>query len=57
MTDEDIVESRYAQSFPVNGWEVLERVLAKSPELCEQAPHVAAAIRKNAAPFIQTFGG
>jgi len=37
--------------------EVLERVLVNSPELCEQAPHVAAAIRKNAAPFVQTFGG
>lgn len=33
----------------------LERVLARSTELGEQAPHVVAAIRRCAAPFIQTF--
>jgi len=36
--------------------EVLERVLAKFPELCEQVPHVVQAIRRSAAPFVQTFG-
>ncbi|MEA1605853.1 type II toxin-antitoxin system HipA family toxin [Pseudomonas spirodelae] len=34
----------------------LERVLARSTELCEQAPHVVAAIRHCAGPFIKTFG-
>ncbi|MDZ7888698.1 MAG: type II toxin-antitoxin system HipA family toxin [Pseudomonas sp.] len=33
----------------------LERVLARSTELGEQAPHVVSAIRRCAAPFIQTF--
>lgn len=37
--------------------EALERVLAQRPELCEQALDVVAAIRKSAAPFIQSFGG
>lgn len=36
--------------------EVLESVLAGLPELCELAPHVVAAIRSSAAPFIQSFG-
>lgn len=35
--------------------EALERVLARYPDLCEQAPEVVAAIRQSAAPFIQTF--
>ena len=34
----------------------LEQVLARSTELCEQAPHVVAAIRRSAAPFMNTFG-
>jgi serine/threonine-protein kinase HipA len=34
----------------------LERVLARSTELCEQAPHVVAAIRHCAGPFMKTFG-
>lgn len=34
----------------------LERVLARFPEHCAQAPHVVAAIRQSAGPFIQTFG-
>jgi len=34
----------------------VERVLARSTELCERAPHVVAAIRQCAAPFMQTFG-
>ena len=34
----------------------LERVLARSTELGEQAPHVVAAIRRCAAPFMKTFG-
>lgn len=34
----------------------LERVLARSTELCEQAPQVAAAIRQAAEPFARTFG-
>ena len=33
----------------------LERVLARSTELCERAPNVAAAIRLNAGPYMQTF--
>lgn len=33
-----------------------ERLLARSTELCEQAPHVFAAIRQCAVPFMQTFG-
>lgn len=36
--------------------EAFERVLNRSSDLCEQAPHVVAAIRKSAAPFMQTFG-
>ncbi|MGV8657505.1 type II toxin-antitoxin system HipA family toxin, partial [Pseudomonas aeruginosa] len=31
-------------------------LLARSTELCEQAPHVFAAIRQCAVPFMQTFG-
>ncbi|MEO4046500.1 type II toxin-antitoxin system HipA family toxin [Pseudomonas sp. CAU 1711] len=34
----------------------LERVLARSTEVCEQAPHVSAAIRRCAEPFMKTFG-
>lgn len=34
----------------------LERVLARSGELAEQAPHVVAAIRHCAEPFMKTFG-
>lgn len=34
----------------------LERVLARSTELYEQAPHVVAAIRHCAGPFMKTFG-
>ncbi|WP_313025665.1 type II toxin-antitoxin system HipA family toxin [Pseudomonas lopnurensis] len=34
----------------------LERVLARSTELSEQAPHVVAAIRHCAEPFLKTFG-
>jgi serine/threonine-protein kinase HipA len=34
----------------------LERVLARSTELGEQAPHVVAAIKRCAEPFIKTFG-
>jgi serine/threonine-protein kinase HipA len=34
----------------------LERVLARSIELSEQAPHVVAAIRHCAEPFMKTFG-
>jgi serine/threonine-protein kinase HipA len=34
----------------------LERVLARSTELGEQAPHVVAAIRHCAEPFMKTFG-
>ena len=36
--------------------QALERVLARSTELCEQAPHVVAAIRLCADPFLRTFG-
>ncbi|MNQ13488.1 Serine/threonine-protein kinase HipA [compost metagenome] len=36
--------------------QALERVLARSAELCEQAPNVVAAIRQCAEPFIKTFG-
>lgn len=36
--------------------QALEQVLARSTELCEQAPHVVAAIRRSAAPFMDTFG-
>lgn len=36
--------------------QALEQVLARSTELCEQAPHVVAAIRHCADPFIKTFG-
>ncbi len=36
--------------------QALERVLARSTELGEQAPHVVAAIRQCAGPFMQTFG-
>ncbi|MBD8495575.1 type II toxin-antitoxin system HipA family toxin [Pseudomonas syringae] len=36
--------------------QALERVLERFPERCEQAPHVTAAIRACAGPFIQTFG-
>ncbi|HCF3230815.1 TPA: type II toxin-antitoxin system HipA family toxin, partial [Pseudomonas aeruginosa] len=34
----------------------LERVLARSTDLCERAPNVVAAIRHCAGPFVQTFG-
>jgi serine/threonine-protein kinase HipA len=34
----------------------LEQVMARSGELAEQAPHVVAAIRHCAEPFMQTFG-
>jgi serine/threonine-protein kinase HipA len=34
----------------------LEVVLERFPSLCEQAPHVVAAIRLSANPFIQAFG-
>ena len=34
----------------------LEQVLARSSELCERSPHVVAAIRQCAAPFMQSFG-
>ncbi|AVR65985.1 TPA: hypothetical protein L6A27_11305 [Pseudomonas aeruginosa] len=36
--------------------QTLERVLARSAELCEQAPHVVAATRQCTVPFMQTFG-
>lgn len=36
--------------------QALERVLARSTELCEQAPHVVAAIKSCAEPFLRTFG-
>lgn len=36
--------------------QALERVLARSTELSEQAPHVVAAIRNCAGPFMKTFG-
>jgi serine/threonine-protein kinase HipA len=36
--------------------QALERVLARSTELCEQVPHVVAAIKHCAGQFIQTFG-
>lgn len=36
--------------------QALERILARSTELAEQAPHVVAAIRQCAGPFMQTFG-
>ncbi|WEK33065.1 MAG: type II toxin-antitoxin system HipA family toxin [Candidatus Pseudomonas phytovorans] len=36
--------------------QALEQVLNSSAELCEQAPHVAAAIRQCAEPFMRTFG-
>lgn len=36
--------------------QALERVLARSTELSEQAPHVVAATRQCAVPFMQTFG-
>lgn len=35
--------------------QALEQVLARSTELCEQAPHVVAAIRRCAEPFMKTF--
>ena len=34
----------------------LERVLARSTEQGEQAPHVVAAIKHCAGPFVKTFG-
>ena len=34
----------------------LERVLNRCPQLIDQAPQVAAAIRRNAGPFVQSFG-
>lgn len=39
-----------------NQLQALERVLARSTELCEQAPDVVAAIRRCAEPFMKTFG-
>ncbi|GLF10445.1 hypothetical protein DY954_25750 [Pseudomonas aeruginosa] len=36
--------------------QALERVLARSTELSEQALHVVVAIRQCAVPFMQTFG-
>lgn len=36
--------------------QVVERVLARSPEWVEQAPQVVAAIRQCAEPFMRTFG-
>jgi serine/threonine-protein kinase HipA len=36
--------------------QALERVLARSTELCEPVPHVVAAIKHCAGQFIQTFG-
>ncbi len=36
--------------------QALERLLARSTELCEQALHVFAAIKQCAVPFMQTFG-
>jgi len=36
--------------------QALERVLSRSIEMCEQAPHVVAAIRNCSEPFIKTFG-
>jgi serine/threonine-protein kinase HipA len=36
--------------------QALEQVLARSTELCEQVPHVVAAIEHCAGRFIQTFG-
>ncbi|SFP06223.1 type II toxin-antitoxin system HipA family toxin [Pseudomonas borbori] len=36
--------------------QALERVLARSAELCERAPNVVAAIRHCAEPFMKTFG-
>ncbi|HBO7426064.1 TPA: hypothetical protein L6B08_02645 [Pseudomonas aeruginosa] len=36
--------------------QALERLLARSAELCEQAPHVIAATRQCTVPFMQTFG-
>ena len=36
--------------------QALEQVLSSSAELCERAPHVVAAIRHCAGPFIRTFG-
>jgi serine/threonine-protein kinase HipA len=35
--------------------QALEQVLARSTELCEQAPYVVAAIKRCAEPFIRTF--
>lgn len=37
-------------------FQALERVLARSTELGEQAPHVVAAIRQCAEPFMQSVG-
>lgn len=36
--------------------QALEQVLARSAELCEQAPNVLSAIRRCAEPFMKTFG-
>jgi serine/threonine-protein kinase HipA len=36
--------------------QALEQVLTRSTELCEQAPHVVAAIKRCAEPFMKTFG-
>lgn len=36
--------------------QALEQVLARSAELCERAPRVAAAIRYSAEPFMRSFG-
>lgn len=36
--------------------QALEQVLARSSELCEQAPDVVAAIKRCAEPFMKTFG-
>lgn len=36
--------------------EALEQVLRNAAPICEQAPHVVAAIKQSAGPFIQSFG-
>lgn len=50
-----VCEVQQPQAVIVELLETLERVLARFPELCERAPHVVAAIRQSASPFMQTF--
>lgn len=50
-----VCEVQQPQAVIVGLLETLERVLARFPEVCEQAPQVVAAIRQSASPFMRTF--